>query len=73
MDGPAYSPPLDADLARLVERLAPDHREWFEERCAIREFDGGMSRREAERAAWGDLHGCFGSVIPELPRQPDQK
>ena len=24
MDGPAYSPPLDADLARLVERLSPD-------------------------------------------------
>jgi hypothetical protein len=27
-------------------------REAFEERAAILEFDGGMSREDAERAAW---------------------
>jgi hypothetical protein len=27
-------------------------REAFEERAAIMEFDGGMSREDAERAAW---------------------
>ena len=27
-------------------------REAFEERAAIMEFDGGLSRAEAERAAW---------------------
>ena len=27
-------------------------REDFEERTAIMEFDGGLSREEAERAAW---------------------
>lgn len=26
-------------------------REWFEERAAIMEFDGGLSRQEAERLA----------------------
>jgi hypothetical protein len=27
-------------------------REAFEERAAIMEFDGGLSREDAERAAW---------------------
>lgn len=34
-----------------------DKREWIEERAAIREFDGGMPRGEAEKAAeldWRD-------------------
>lgn len=34
-----------------------DKREWIEERAAIREFDGGMPRDEAEKAAeldWRD-------------------
>lgn len=33
-------------------------REWIEERAAIREFDGGMQRDEAEKAAeldWRDM------------------
>jgi hypothetical protein len=29
-----------------------DLREEFEERAAIMEYDGGMTRAEAERAAW---------------------
>ena len=37
-----------------VERLRfydPDLYVWFEERAAIMEFDGGLSREEAEREA----------------------
>ena len=32
-----------------------DEFEWFEERAAIREFDGGMTRAEAERLAAEDI------------------
>lgn len=30
----------------------------FEERAAIREFDGGLPRPEAERLAYGEVMGC---------------
>jgi hypothetical protein len=39
--------------ARL-EALGAWAVEWYEERAAIREYDGGMERGEAERAAWRD-------------------
>jgi hypothetical protein len=34
--------------------ISPEELAWdiFEERAAIREYDGGQSRAEAERAAW---------------------
>ncbi len=35
--------------------LTSADRELYEERAAIREYDGGMSRREAEKAAWEDV------------------
>jgi hypothetical protein len=34
-----------------LETLDDDAREFFEERAAIMEFDGGLSRMEAEQAA----------------------
>ena len=34
-------------------------REAFEERAAIREYDGGFNRKEAERLAHDDLFGPF--------------
>ena len=37
-----------SDVADLVERLDADLREFFEERAAIREFDGGLPRDHAE-------------------------
>ena len=37
-------------LARMLETESV--REEFEERAAIMEFEGGLSRDEAERAAW---------------------
>lgn len=30
----------------------------YEERAAIMEFGGGMTRQEAEAAAWLDVFGC---------------
>lgn len=51
---PALTPSLlarlkahKADLLTIMER--------FEERAAIREFDGGLCRLEAERLAWNDI------------------
>jgi len=43
--------PLDALVADLVTRLDENHREWFEERAGIVEFDAGHSRVDAERLA----------------------
>src|ERR1051325_9482943 len=52
-------PPSPAKVAKApppIEGRPPDWwRDEFEERAAIREFDGGYSRAEAERFAWGEL------------------
>ena len=40
--------------------------ELFLERCSIREFDGGLDRKEAEREAYKDLRELVGNVpIPQ--------
>ena len=49
---------LDRELraiSRATKRTLGDVREHFTERAAIREYDGGMSRAEAERAALDDV------------------
>ena len=57
---------LAADLGGRSVRLAPWPAppsgdpaewlaEWLAERAAIREYDGGLPRIEADRAAWRDL------------------
>lgn len=51
MNAAKYIPPLAADVAQWVATVDEATREHFEERAAIREFDGGHSRRDAERAA----------------------
>ena len=38
-------------LAEWLETLDDDAREYFEERAAILEFDGGLPKSEAELAA----------------------
>lgn len=43
-----------SDVCREVWPLFGD---WME-RAAIREFDGGMDRPEAERAAYAEVGGC---------------
>lgn len=35
--------------------MTPEQRERFEERAAIREYEGGFTREEAERLAWEDV------------------
>jgi hypothetical protein len=57
--------PLPADLFARIREAKPallailaeasDWRDLYEERAAIREFDGGYPRAEAERLAWGEL------------------
>lgn len=37
------------------DALTPDERVDYEERAAIREYDGGLSREEAEAAALADV------------------
>lgn len=43
--------PLDPAVAAALESADLDTHEAFQERAAIMEFDGGMTRRDAERAA----------------------
>jgi hypothetical protein len=47
---------------------AEDWRDLYEERAAIREFDGHYSRAEAERLAWGEVenrwHAEHGECLP---------
>jgi hypothetical protein len=48
------SPSIGSNGSALPARMQESEalREAFEERAAIMEFDGGMSREDAERAAW---------------------
>lgn len=50
-----YPIPIDPDIATWVTTLNEDAREFFEERAAIREYDGGMSRKDAEAEARDDV------------------
>lgn len=51
MNAAKYTPPLEADVAQWALTLDEAAREHFEERAAIKEFDGGLPRLDAERAA----------------------
>lgn len=46
-------------------------REAFEERAAIMEFDGGLSRAEAEAAAWIEITRRRGGALPDAGATPD--
>lgn len=43
--------PMDSAVAAKIADYDDVAREWFWERAAIREFEGGMPRLEAERLA----------------------
>lgn len=43
------------ELARLTGRDADELVEWWAERAAIREVDGGQPRADAERDAFEDI------------------
>ena len=55
MNAENYPTPLDPDIAEWVKTLNEIARENFEERAAIREYEGGLSRREAESEARNDV------------------
>jgi len=46
---------MNAEYQKLCQWLKPDNRYWLEERAAIREYDGEMSREDAEREAVKDF------------------
>lgn len=46
--------PIDPAVASKVTEYDEDAREWFWERAAIREFEGGWLRELAERLALED-------------------
>jgi hypothetical protein len=54
MEAP-YVTPTDPLVAELVERLDESQREAWEERAAIMQFDGGLTRGHAECLALLDL------------------
>jgi len=47
---------LGLEILDLVHRLNEDQREEFEERAAVREFDGGFPREHAECLALLDVY-----------------
>lgn len=47
--------PVDGRVALLVDRLGEDDAEWFAERAAIRQYDGGVTRAAAEVEALLDV------------------
>lgn len=54
MDQPRFLPPANPQLAMRFDALTEDQKDFWSERAAIREFSGGMSRTDAEWAAWLD-------------------
>ena len=61
LEQPEEAIPLSPRLLTGVDlnRLSPSVREFFEERAGIREFDGNVSRQEAETGAWEDIQPCI--------------
>ena len=59
-----YVSPTDPLVAELVERLDASQRETWEERAAIMQFDGGLTRGHAECLALLDLLCRHPSVLP---------
>jgi hypothetical protein len=47
-------PPVPPENSVSVQELRVE----YEERAAIMEFDGGLSRAEAERLAWAEVYGA---------------
>lgn len=49
------------------DQLPEPWREWYEERAAIREHDGGMTRPEAEAAALAEVVWEMSRTSADLP------
>jgi hypothetical protein len=51
----AYAAALDTARAAFVALISQADREFYAERAGIRQYVGGMSRNDAERAALADI------------------
>lgn len=49
------TPPIDPVVASMVKRLPEHLQELWQERAAIRQYDGGQSRELAEAMALHDV------------------
>ncbi len=50
-----YVSPENRTLARQIQALDEDAREFFEERAGILEYDAGYPRSQAEALAWVEV------------------
>ncbi|MBR8218296.1 hypothetical protein HT749_31965 [Burkholderia cepacia] len=64
--------PIDPAVASAVATFDDATREWFQERAAIREFDGGLLRVEAERLALEDTRRWLDTRNQAADRQKDR-
>ncbi|KAB7623403.1 hypothetical protein [Alkalilimnicola sp. S0819] len=64
MDKSRFPVPIDPAVAQAVDLLGEDAREFFEERAALIEFDGGIPRIDAERYALEQTREEFGLPLP---------
>ena len=55
MNHSVFPIPLDPDIADWVTTLDENARELFEERAGIRQYEGGLSRLDAESEARDDV------------------
>ena len=49
---PYGGPPVSRPGEASIEAMCPEARHLFDERAGIKEYDGGMSRAQAETEAW---------------------
>ena len=52
---PTLTPPADPDALTAWELMTPDQRERWSERAAIAQYDGNLTRDQAEDQAWRAL------------------
>lgn len=50
------------DLQTILDNFSDDERFMFEERAGIMEYDGGLSREDAEKEAMKSVYRLFGKV-----------
>ena len=55
MDGRSWARPLSRQVADAFDRLDDNAKEFYQERAAVRQYEGGLSRPQAERLALQDV------------------
>lgn len=57
---PPWPRAIEPDVASAVDQLSAPHREFFEERAGILEFESGLPRAVAEREALAQTREYYG-------------